>query len=165
MNKTACFTGHRPSKLGGYNPADNKQLLWKLHDEIVNHIENKGVRVFISGMALGIDMWAARIVLKLRDTKYPDLHLVAAIPCKNHSAKWLEESKKEWEDITAKANDVFYVSNQPYTDTCMQDRNEFMVDNSDFIIAVWDGTPGGTGNCIKYAKSKKLPITEIHPKL
>lgn len=31
-----------------------------------------------------------------------------------------------------------------------------MVDNSDIVCAVWDGTPGGTANCIKYCKSKRV---------
>jgi len=160
--KTACFTGHRPNKLNGYNPADNKELLWKLHEAIVDHIENKGVSVFITGMALGIDTWAAKIVLKLKE-KYPDIHLVAAVPCKAQDSKWIDSAKKEYNKILDKCDDVYYVSNEPYTMSCMQDRNEYMVDNSEYIIAVWDGTNGGTGNCVKYAKKKEKQITYIDP--
>lgn len=162
MSKTACFTGHRPGKLGGYKASENKELLWKLHDVIIDHIENKGVSVFVTGMALGIDMWAARIVLKLKE-KYPDIKLIAAIPCDNHPAKWNQEDKKEWENITSKCNKVFYVSKEPYTSFCMQKRNEFMVNSSHYVIAVWDGTPGGTGNCVRYAKSREKEITYIDP--
>ena len=32
----------------------------------------------------------------------------------------------------------------------MQKRNEFMVDNSDLVVAVWNGTSGGTANCLAY---------------
>ena len=37
----------------------------------------------------------------------------------------------------------------------MQKRNEFMVDNCDILIALWNGTSGGTKNCINYAKKKE----------
>lgn len=159
---TAHFTGHRPDKLLGYNPLDNKTLLWKLNEVIIDHIESKGVTTFITGMALGIDMWAAKIVLKLKE-KYPDIKLVCAIPCQNHSGKWRTESKEEWQFIIDRADEVVFVSDEPYTVWCMQKRNEWMSDNSKLAIAVWDGTPGGTANCVKYAKDK-IKITYINPK-
>ncbi|PAD70642.1 hypothetical protein CHH83_02230 [Bacillus sp. 7586-K] len=76
IETTCCFTGHRPNKLHGYDPKTegNQKMLWKLRDEIVNHIETYNVETFISGMALGIDMWAARIVLKLKEI-YPSIKL------------------------------------------------------------------------------------------
>jgi len=48
---------------------------------------------------------------------------------------------------------------------CMQKkRNECMVDNSNYAIAVWDKSNGGTGNCVKYAKDKNKEITILNPK-
>lgn len=161
--KTVAFTGHRPEKLNGYDPKDNKNLLWELHSRIVDHIENKNVSIFITGMALGIDMWAARIVLKLRDTLYPHLHLVAAIPCANQESRWRQESKDEYNEILDRCNDVYYVSNEPYTAWCMHKRDEWMVDNADMLIAVWDGTPGGTAHTHNYAVKVGKPIDRINP--
>lgn len=63
---TVSFTGHRPSKLKGYNPQDNKELLWRIHNTIVDLIENRGADTFINGLALGIDIWSAKIVIKLK---------------------------------------------------------------------------------------------------
>ncbi|MDC6267305.1 SLOG family protein [Lysinibacillus fusiformis] len=163
MSNTACFTGHRPNKLNGYDPKDNSELLFKLRDIIMDHVENRGVNKFISGMALGIDMWAARIVLKLKE-KYPHIKLVCAIPCDKQYSKWFQISVDEWHDIIAKADEVVYVSKETYTSWCMQKRNEYMVDNSDYIIAIWDETKGGTGNCVKYAQGKSKHITILHPK-
>lgn len=163
MSNTACFTGHRPNKLNGYNPKDNSELLFKLRDIIIDHIENKEAHTFISGMALGIDMWSARIVLKLKE-KYPNIKLVCAVPCDKQYSKWFQANIDEWHDIIAKADEVVYVSKDPYTSWCMQKRNEYMVDNSNYIIAIWDGTKGGTGNCVKYAQGKSKPIITLHPK-
>ncbi len=157
------FTGHRPNKLGGYNPGDNKDLLWRLHESILEHINKYEVNTFISGMALGIDQWAAKIVLKLRDTTHPHLKLICAVPCKNHEKAWNKASQKEWQDIIDKANEVVYTSEDDYAPYLMQKRNIWMVDKSDYILAVWDGTEGGTGNCVKYARKESKNISIIKP--
>ncbi len=125
---TACFTGHRPNKLKGYNPEDNKELLWRLHSEIVRHIEEERVHTFINGLALGIDQWAARIVIKLRQTKYPNLKLISAVPCKNHSCKWSKQNQKDWQEIVDLSDEVIYVSEEEYKPYLMQKRNEWMCD-------------------------------------
>lgn len=160
---TACFTGHRPNKLGGYNPGDNKELLWRLHDSVVEHIEKYEVTTWISGMALGIDQWGAKIVLKLRDTTHPDLKLICAVPCKNHEKAWNKQSQKEWQDIIDKADQVVYTSEDDYAPYLMQKRNEWMTNHSQYVLAVWDGTDGGTGNCVKYAQKKDKNIYIIKP--
>ena len=38
-----------------------------------------------------------------------------------------------------------------------------MVDDADFCIAVWDGSPGGTANCVNYIKLKRKPLLLIDP--
>jgi len=43
--------------------------------------------------------------------------------------------------------------------------NEWMVDNSSILIAIYDGSKnGGTFNCIEYAKNKGKEIIVIDPK-
>ena len=46
----------------------------------------------------------------------------------------------------------------------MQKRNQFMVDHSNLLIAVWDGSSGGTSNCVAYAKKIGLQIVLFNPK-
>ena len=44
----------------------------------------------------------------------------------------------------------------------MQKRNEYMVDQSDFVIVVWDGEKrGGTYRTFQYVKRKKKPFMVI----
>lgn len=31
------------------------------------------------------------------------------------------------------------------------------------LIAVWDGSPGGTANCVKYAESLQIDIRRTNP--
>ena len=67
--KKCAFTGHRPQSLPfGFNETDERCITLKqtLRSEIIRLIEHEGVTHFISGMALGIDMYAAEIVLGLK---------------------------------------------------------------------------------------------------
>lgn len=158
--KAACFTGHRPNKLNGYEPSQNKELLWTIHECVINLIEKENIDTFINGVALGVDQWSAKIVLKLKE-KYPHIKLISAVPCKNQHKKWKAASRKEWQYIIDNSDQVIYVTEEEYNSKCMQERNEWMVLNSEIVIAVWNGTSGGTGNCVKFAQQKNKRIINL----
>lgn len=159
---TVCFTGHRPSKLKGYNTEDNKELLWRIHKVVVDLIENREVDTFINGLALGIDLWSAKIVIKLKE-KYPHIKLISAIPCRNHPSKWNEESQRLWQEVCDNSDEVILVTDEDYKPYLMQVRNEWMVRSSDIVVAVWDGSNGGTDNCVKFAEKQNKEIIRIIP--
>ena len=80
QGKTCAFTGHRPQSLPfGFDESDKRCASLKsvMRDQIVALIENEGVTHFITGMALGVDMYAAEIVLDLK-SKYPHITLESA---------------------------------------------------------------------------------------
>lgn len=156
-------TGHRPSKLNGYNRYDNTNLIKVISTAIEDFI-SKGYDTFIGGMALGVDMWFGQEVVNLRDTKYPHIKFIAAIPCKNQFSVWKNQrSIEEWHELVERADSSYYITDTDYTPSCMEIRNRWMVDNASHVLAVWDGTAGGTYNCIKYAEERGLPITRINP--
>lgn len=159
--KTIAFTGHRPNKLEGYYRSANIRLIRVIRYKI-EEFYDKGYTNFISGMALGVDQWAAEEVIDFRDT-HPDVKLILAIPCINQESMWRASSQRDYRSIVERADEVVFVSNRPYEPKCMQVRNEYMVDRADLIVAVWDGTFGGTGNCVRYAKSKNKEICYIDP--
>ena len=116
----------------------------------------------ITGMALGVDTVFALAVLELKKEGY-DIRLHCAIPCKNHSSKWFAESVKMYNEILSKADTVKIVTDEPYQAWMMQKRNEYMVDLADKVIAVWDGTNGGTANCARYAMKKDKEVILMRP--
>ena len=159
MKITVCFTGHRPNGLPcGYSeehPACIK-IKTQLHRMIVGLIEKKNVTHFIAGAALGVDMWAMEIVLELREQN-PSISLEAAVPCRSQAAKWNAKSKERYEHLLSLCDKVTIVQ-EHYTTNCMMKRNEYMVNNSDYVVAVWNGKPSGTGNTIKYAVQHGKPV-------
>lgn len=70
----ACFTGHRPEKLQQME----KEICKGLEQEIRKAIDS-GIYVFITGMARGVDIWAAEIVLRLRN-EGQNVKLICASP-------------------------------------------------------------------------------------
>lgn len=160
--KTCCFTGHRPSRLGfGENSPHCAALKNKISALLTDLIEQQGFTHFISGMALGVDMYAARAVLELKE-KYPFITLECAIPCANQTKGWSLKDKTEYSAILSRCDNPVLLQ-QPYTPDCMQKRNRYMVDNSNLVLAVWNGTPSGTGNTVKYAKAKNVPVLLLDP--
>ena len=146
------FTGHRPKGLPfGYNERDSrcKKLKKALKKLILNKIQEENTTAFLSGMALGTDMFAAEIVLGLK-RKFSNITLTAVLPCRTQAARWNKEATARYELILAKCS-------------CMHKRNSYMVEHSDCVIAVWSGIEGGTANTIHFATERHLPVTVLDP--
>ena len=145
-------TGHRPARLGFYSIEAFDNLV-KIADRWLE--ENKPERV-ISGMAIGWDMALAQATINR------NIPLTCAIPFRGQENKWNTTSKNLYHHIISKAENVVYVCEAGYDASKMQIRNEWMVDHCDVLLAMWDGSTGGTFNCIKYAKKRKKPIVNIY---
>ena len=129
--------------------------------EKVIELVSEGYRHFISGGALGADSDFAEIVIDLRKSAYPDITLEIAVPCSNQDWKWCTEDKRRYKKICNAADSVNVIS-EKYTNFCMQKRNEYMVDHSDFVIVVWNGEKqGGTYHTFQYVQRKKKPFMII----
>ena len=153
-------TGHRPNKMYGYDIYNKKWT--ELKEKFKSLLIENNCDEAITGMALGVDTVFALAVLELKEEGY-DIKLHCAIPCKNHSCKWIKESVDLYNDILSKADTVKLVSDEEYKPWLMQKRNEYMVDLADKVIAVWDGSNGGTGNCVRYAEKCGKEIIRILP--
>ena len=83
LRKTrCCFTGPGP------------QMLKREEDDVKVDLENsilkavsEGYTTFISGIAPGVEIWAAEIVIRLKQGS-PGLHLVAVIPFPGFDEEW-----------------------------------------------------------------------------
>lgn len=121
-------------------------LKFRLKREIIHAIKRDGVRHFLTGMALGVDTWAAEIVLSLRK-QFP-VTLEAVLPCEGQDAKWPLESQKRYQAIITQCDKVTLIQTR-YTPDCFDRRNRYMVDHSDLIIEVWNGSPKEHFECLR----------------
>lgn len=149
-----CFTGHRPEKLNRSEVEIKKDL----EGAILQAIDD-GFVTFITGMARGVDIWAGEIILQLRKNN-PNLHLIAASPYDGFESRWSADWQRRYKDILDQADLVRFVCNG-YSKSCFQIRNEWMVNRSARVIAVYNGEPGGTRNTIEYAERNKVECFKI----
>lgn len=152
-----CFTGHRPEKLNS-NEAAIKVMLSHAIDEAIQD----GYVTFISGMAHGVDIWGAELVLERRATN-PALHLICALPYAGFEQRWSPQWQMRYQEILQQT-DLIKTIFPSYSMAAFQQRNEWMVDHSRRLIAIYSGSPGGTRNTLEYAKQKKLEIAIYDPK-
>ena len=149
-----CFTGHRPEKLH----MTEDEVCSRLEREIRAAVE-EGFQTFITGMARGVDIWAGEIVLRLRSEGAP-IHLIAASPYRGFESAWSPEWRRRYAAVMAAADLVRFIS-PCYDRGCFQRRNEWMVDHSARVIAVFNGEKGGTKNTIDYAKRKDVAVNIV----
>ena len=153
--KRACFTGYRPHKLHGCSEEQTKAML---RTEI-QKVYDDGFRTFITCMAMGVDIWAGELVLELRDT-HPDVHLICALPHEGFEASWDAQWQARYRSLLEQA-DLYRVISQERHRGVYQVRNEWMVDRSARVIAVYNGDAGGTRNTIAYAAKKNVTVRQI----
>ena len=153
-NTTCCFTGHRPEKL---NITENevKQLL----RIAIRNAVNGGYTTFVSGMAMGFDIWAAEIVLEFKKTN-PVLNLVCALPFSTFYRGRRKSEQEKYHNILSHSS-LTHISFPFYDPRSYQSRNMWMVDNSSLVIAAFTGESGGTRNTVDYAKQEGLEIVNL----
>ena len=135
--KRCAFTGYRPQKMPfGFNESDPRCIDFKRRvKETIQALYDMGYRHFISGGALGMDMFAAEAVLELR-ARHDRLFAQA--------------------DITT-------ATGHAYTRSAMFRRNHYLVDNADLLLAAYDGQPGGTAMTCELARRYDVPVMKIKP--
>ena len=136
VESTCCFTGHRI--LSAKECADLRPKLRRsLGDLYV-----QGVRRFISGAALGFDLLAAEEVLRFR-AENQDVRLFIAQPCRGQADRWRADDKARYARVLSEANEVICLAPE-YRPGCMQARNNWMLEQSSFVLAYRTRLTGGT---------------------
>ena len=137
-------TGHRPNKI----PVAEGALI----DFAVLRLRSISPTLVISGVAQG---WDAALASAARRLSVP---YVAAVPFPGYGKKYWPDRPYQFLDLLAAAKQIEIVSDFPGARS-MQIRNEWMVDRADLMLALHDGSWGGTFNCIQYARKRRVPVS------
>jgi len=161
MSNVLTITGHRPQKLNsewdGIGPVSD----W-IRDQIRGVIIARDIKELVSGGALGVDQLGIEVSIE------EVVNVLAAIPCNNQDKKWFPKSKKRYQFLMAHPLvEKHVVSPGEYTHNCMQVRNIWMVNyakaHDGKVLAIWDGSSGGTGNCVEYAHKVGVEVIQRDP--
>ena len=144
-----AFAGHRPEKLPwGNDETDPRCIALKQQIKFaIERLAGEGYDTFLCGMARGCDFYFAEAVLEL------GYRLEAYLPCPSQTDRWSDADRARQTAILLKCNAVYMVE-PAYSPGCMLRRNQRMVDNCDALLTVFDGSPGGTGAAIDYARRR-----------
>lgn len=156
--KVCCFSGHRPKYLPWrqYEVGETFFAFKKRLEKTIENVIEAGYNHFISGMAQGIDMLAAEIVLLLKE-KYSHITLECAIPFSGQKDSFNSSDRVRYNNICKQA-DLVSVLTENYSPDCLMKRNKYMVDKSSKLIACYLYIKGGTYNTIRYAMQKGVDV-------
>lgn len=165
-NFKCCFTGYRPSKMPfclDKNTKEYKDFENKIIEAVLSLCKENCFE-FYTGMAMGFDIIAAETVLLFKEC-YKDINikLVAVIPFENQASSYSKDWLERYRNILLKCDEKIVLSDSYYKGS-YQRRNEYMVDNCDYVLTYFDGQSGGTKNTINYALKKGRFVLNINDK-
>ena len=163
MDTKACaITGHRPNRFKWKYKENNngcKRLKKRLRDQFML-LYAQGVRRFYVGGALGVDMWAGDILLRLKEQpEYNGIELIIVLPFERHDIDWDDRSRKRMDFLIRHSTETVVIGTADEPAIAYKERNYYMVDHADCLLAVYDNNcsiRSGTGMTVNYAKKKGI---------
>lgn len=151
----AAFTGHRAKKLpfaGDETSPEFTELREKLRESIFCAYD-EGKRYFMSGMADGVDTYAAELVLDLKEA-LPGIKLICVYPYPMPFGRQKRIGTLADYGVTLSGG---------YSRDCFRTRNDFLIAHSSLVIAVFNGIKSGgtfyTMNAARRAGVKTVKIS------
>ena len=150
--KTCCITGHRDV------PDQEINSIKKALNQEIKKAVKDGFTVFLSGFADGVDQYFAEIVLELQKEN-GDLKLIAVLPYRGR-VKGL--NRREQTSALLNACTEMVVIQEEYQPNVYTQRNRYLVEHSDRVIAVYDGREnGGMVKTIRFVHRLQKELREI----
>lgn len=144
VESIACFTGHRPSRRMRFDPGSPQgaALRNRVHQAVRLLCLERGVRVFLCGMAAGFDLFAARCMLELRCAgQIPqETCLVAVLPYPDHGADVPNGWQHVYDEVLQHCQDQCIVSPRKSA-AAFRRRNDYMTARADYVLAYWNHDP------------------------
>ncbi|MCM1007157.1 MAG: SLOG family protein [Ruminococcus flavefaciens] len=156
-DKTLCISGHREKSIIPYQHnkiysaltiSAVKLMLYRYIDMAIE----RGFENFISGLATGIDLWAAEYIIKKKQSN-SNITLIGVMPYLRHAEVFPADYKKLLKYVEKNSDILISTNSDPeiiYKKTSPEkylyrDRNYYMVDRSSAIIAFLNNNSSYTG--------------------
>ena len=126
----------------------------------------RGVRRFYIGGAIGVNLWAGELLLKLKEEPgYEDLELAVILPFPGHDVKWDVRSRKRLEYLIRHSVEHLTVGTEDCRESYIS-QNRYLVDHAQCLVAVGEEHREQETESFQvttYAREKGLEIIYIHP--
>lgn len=174
--KTICFTGHRENSVIPYRGEQIyygitlrtvQLMLFRYIDMAVE----SGYRSFISGLAAGTDLWAAKYILGKKHSD-SSISLIGVMPYLRHAERFSDRYRELLADVERGADMLLTTNTDPLvvygksrsegntSPDLYRVRNYYMVDNASAVISYFneDSYKSGTSQTLNYAVRQGLKI-------
>ena len=149
---SVSFTGHR-----SYRDEGRRQL-----DDVLQMLYKEGYRCFLTGMAWGFDLAAARAVIDLQQS-HDDVQLVAVEPFAGFRDLFEDDAAAEYDEVLAACSERVTVCDT-HTVMSYRLRNDYLVDHAAVVVTWYDGgREGGTAYTVKRARRSGVPVINLRP--
>ncbi len=149
--QTCCFTGHREIKSAIL--ADAVAQI----NHTVQELYRRGVVAYMVGGARGFDSAVAAELIRLRDECCPHLKVILVRPCPDQTKGWRRADLELYEYVQQRV-DYDILLSEYYFAGCMLRRNDYMVDNSAYLLAYVMRSQGGSYYTLQRATKQNLAI-------
>lgn len=149
-----AFTGHRPADL---SRADQTWIRTELRRVLGRLGTEYDTQVVISGMALGVDQWAAEAALEA------GMNLWSYVPFEQQADRWRGGDVERWRELRSAASREVVLGGK-FGVWILHERNRLMIRDADLLIAVHrqERTSGGTWNAILDARRMGSSILRLN---
>lgn len=174
--KTICFTGHRENSVIPYRGEQIyygitlrtvQLMLFRYIDMAVE----SGYRSFISGLAAGTDLWAAKYILGKKHSD-SSIRLIGVMPYLRHAERFSDRYRELLADVERGADMLLTTNTDPLvvygksrsegntSHDLYRVRNYYMVDNASAVISYFNegSYKSGTSQTLNYAVRQGLKI-------
>lgn len=149
---SVSFTGHR-----SYCGEGRRQLA-----DVLQMLYKEGYRRFLTGMAWGFDLAAARAVMDLQQC-YGDVLLVAVEPFAGFRDLFDGDVAAGYDEVLTACSEYITVCDT-HTVMSYRLRNDYLVDHAAVVVAWYDGgREGGTAYTVKRARRSGVPVINLRP--
>lgn len=169
MVKACAVTGHRPTRFKFKYQEDYslcKKIKRVMSEQLKIFYDEYGVKRYYVGGALGVDMWAGELILRLKEQSgYEDIELVVVLPFAGHDERWDERSRRRLAFLLKYCSECVVAGEKDCRQSYIK-RNCYMVERAQYILAIYDdeGNPQSkTMQMVKYALKKARVVVCIHP--
>lgn len=155
-----CMIGDQ----AGENHSKQNKISYLLYEQICRAVED-GYDTFCFGGCAGAEIIAAeqvlirRVIKQTEDPKH--IFLIAVIPFEEQANDWSFYWHEKYYDVLKKCDEVITL-NTRFEESCYEDRNLYMLQRCNRLIAVCDGkSEGSTKRAVQYAKNNGKEVIII----
>ena len=159
---TCCFTGHRSRDLpfGGDVAKQGVRNLVSTVQLICSQAYENGYRTFMTGMADGTDILCGSVIMDMMNCReYPGLRLICVLPYKEQRREISGAENRYIYSLLLHAAEAVVVTGEAHDKGRYRIRNQYMVDRSSALIAVYKEKKAGSGTLQTINMAKKAGLS------